>query len=224
MPSHIYILFRTLKSLKHYCNVTKKSSVSLLSGFWLARILWTTLTATTKLLAWCWLLLEVSFFLLGTGFPAIFPPFSQICWSNLSPPQVWTTRSWSVWPRLTLAAFLLSMREMLSLSCLPVDLQAVRCVIWEQIEFFIVLIWMNATIVYQNCFPLPLIRSVCVMIVFLLRTLRSLLKELAWPAQTSSHSWWQTPSLAASIWPMAVERWVRSFKLPQRSGNKKFPL
>ncbi len=31
------------------------------SGLWLARTLWITSTATTKPLAWCWLLLEVGF-------------------------------------------------------------------------------------------------------------------------------------------------------------------
>lgn len=224
------MLFRSLKSLIYYCNLIENQVFPCFQdsdppescGLHQQPLQSPSHSAGC---CWRWVFSGLTHLLrMHIGFPANFPLFLHICWSNLSPPQVWTTRSWLVWPKLTLAAFLLSMREMLSLSCLPADLPAVRWVIWEQIYFFLVLIRISATIIYQNCFTLPLVRSVCVMIIFLLRTLRSLLKEPAWPAQTSSHSWWPTPSLAALIWPMVVERWVRGFKLTQRSGNKKFPL
>lgn len=73
-------------------------------------------------------------FWMHIGFSTNFHPFHKKRSSISAPPQVWTTRSWSVWPSLTSVEFLLSMREMPSPSCLPADLQAVTCVAWERIS------------------------------------------------------------------------------------------
>lgn len=193
----------------------KRIVQSILPGAWPARILWTTSTATTKLLAWCWLLLEVRCLLPGifSGCTLVFQqisPFSRNTFLYFGPS---TGVNHEELVGLAKSNF----------SGISFEYEGDAVPVLSPCRFtgsdvrylgvyFIHLIWVGAAIIYRPYFSVPF-RSVCVMMDFLSRTLPSLLKELVWPARTSSHWWWPTASSAAMIWPMVEERWVRGFWL-----------